>query len=322
MADTHYLEFEEHIQDIDKKIADLRKSSNPEKGLDFSVEIAELEKQRNYIMETIYKNLTPWQVVLVARHPQRPLFQDYVKGIFDEFIELHGDRLFRDDRAIIGGLARIGSEKFIIIGEEKGKNTKEKILHNFGMPQPEGYRKALRLMKIAEKFHLPVITFVDTPGAFPGIESEERGQGEAIARNLFEISAIKTPIITTVIGEGGSGGALAIAIADRVLMLENAIYSVISPEGCASILYRDASKMEMAAKALKLTAKDLYNLNIIEEIIKEPVGGAHRDPKLIIQRTKEAILRHYYEIRKIPSAKLIQKRYDRYRRLGIVVYES
>ncbi len=315
MAD-HYLEFEGPIQEIDNNIDDLKKTTNIEKGLDFSIEITELEKQRNYIMDTIYKNLTAWQVVQVARHPKRPLFLDYLNGIFEDFLEIHGDRLFRDDPAIVAGFARIGSEKFMVIGQEKGKDTKQKIYRNFGSPNPEGYRKALRAMKIAEKFHLPVLTFVDTQGAFPGIESEERGQGEAVAKNLFEMSALKTPIITTVIGEGGSGGALAIAVSDRVLMLENAFYSVISPEGCASILYRDASKMEMAAKALKFTAKDLYGFGVIEEIIKEPKGGAHRNYEETFRNTKEAVLRHYLEIKKISIPKLVQKRYERFRKLG------
>src|SRR5271157_5144626 len=230
MADI-YLEFESPVQEIDKNIEDLKKSNNPDKNMDFSIEISELEKQKDFIMETIYKNLTAWQIVQVARHPKRPLFLDYLKGIFDDFIELHGDRLFRDDHAIVAGFAKIGEEKFIIIGQEKGKDTKERIYRNFGMSNPEGYRKALRIMKIAEKYNLPVLTFVDTNGAFCGIESEERGQAEAIARNLYEMSALKVPIVTTIIGEGGSGGALAIAVADRVLMLENAIYSVITPEG-------------------------------------------------------------------------------------------
>ncbi len=317
MADI-YLEFESPVQEIDKNIEDLKKSNNPDKNMDFSIEISELEKQKDFIMETIYKNLTAWQIVQVARHPKRPLFLDYLKGIFDEFIELHGDRLFRDDHAIVAGFAKIGEEKFMIIGQEKGKDTKERIYRNFGMSNPEGYRKALRIMKIAEKYNLPVLTFVDTNGAFCGIESEERGQAEAIARNLYEMSALKVPIVTTIIGEGGSGGALAIAVADRVLMLENAIYSVITPEGCASILYRDATKTELAAKVLKFTSKDLYKFNVIEEIIPEPRGGAHRDHQEMIKRVKEAVLRHYHESKKIPVNRLLQKRYDRFRSLGVL----
>jgi acetyl-CoA carboxylase carboxyl transferase subunit alpha len=311
-----YLEFEGPIQEIDKNIFDLKKSTDPEHGMDFSIEIFELEKQKDFIMETIYRNLTPWQTVLVARHPKRPLFMDYLTGIFDEYLEIHGDRNFKDDHSIICAFAKIENEKFMVIGQEKGKDTKDKIYRNFGSPNPEGYRKALRAMRIAEKFHLPLLTFVDTQGAFAGIESEERGQGEAIAKNLFEMSGLKIPIITTIIGEGGSGGALAIALSDRILMLENAYYSVITPEGCASILYRDSSKMEQAAKALKFTAKDLYGFNVVDEIIPEPRGGAHRNYKETFRRTKEAIIRHYLEIKKIPAAKIVQKRYERYRKFG------
>lgn len=316
MAEHRYLDFEHPIKEIEKNIADLKKSSNPAKGIDFSGEIVELEKQKEFIVETIYKNLTPWQVVQVARHPDRPVFMDYVKSLFDEFLEIHGDRYYGDDKSIITGFAKIGNDKFMVIGEEKGKNTKDKIFRNFGSPHPEGYRKALRAMKLAEKFGIPILTFVDTNGAYCDIESEERGQGEAIAKNLFEMSVIKVPIITTILGEGGSGGALAIAIGDRVLMLENAIYSVISPEGCASIIWKDSSKMDKAAKALKISAKDLIALDIIEEIVSEPKGGAHRNPAEMYNLLKEAILRHYEELKKLAPAKLVQKRYDRFRKLG------
>ncbi len=312
----YYLDFEKPIQEIEQSISDLKAVDKKEKNVDFSIEIAELEKQRNFILETIYKNLTPWQVVQVARHPERPLLTDYIKGIFDSFLEFHGDRLFKDDKSIITGFASLGGENYVIIGQEKGRTTKDKIFRNFGMPQPEGYRKALRAMKLAEKFHKPILSFVDTPAAYPGMESEERGQGEAIAKNLFEMSALKTPIIVTVLGEGGSGGALAIAIGDRVLMLENAIYSVIPPEGCASILWKDAGKKEKAAKALKLTSKDLLKLDIIEEIIPEPLGGAHRNFNDTLQNVKEAILKNIAEIKKIPINKLVQKRYERFRKLG------
>ncbi|MGA2141707.1 MAG: acetyl-CoA carboxylase carboxyltransferase subunit alpha [Brevinematales bacterium] len=311
------MEFESPIREIDNNIADLKKSTDINKGVDFSIEISELEKQKDFIMDTIYKNLTSWQIVQVARHPRRPLFQDYLGGIFEDFIELHGDRLFGDDHSIVAGFARLGDIKFAVIGQEKGKDTKEKIFRNFGMPNPEGYRKALRVMKMAEKFNLPLLTFVDTNGAYPGIESEERGQGEAIARNLFEMSSLKIPIISTVIGEGGSGGALALAVADRVLMLENAIYSVITPEGCATILYRDVAKVELAAKVLKFTSKDLYEFGVIEEIIPEPKGGAHRDMKETLCRVRESVLRNYNEIRKIPPGKFPQKRYERFRKLGV-----
>lgn len=317
MTET-YLEFEKPIEEIDKSIANLRDSGAKARGGDFSIEIAELEKQKTYVTQTIYKNLTPWQIVQVARHPERPLFMDYRKAIFDDFTEFHGDRLFHDDNSIITGLARIGDEKFVVVGEEKGRTTKEKLFRNFGYPRPEGYRKALRAMKLAEKFGKPVLTFVDTAGAYPGLDSEEHGIGEAIARNLFEMSGLKTPIVSVVIGEGGSGGALAIAVADRVLMLENSIYSVISPESCASIIWRDSSKMMQAAKILKLTSRDLIGFGVIEEIIPEPCGGAHRDPQAVIGSVKEAVLRHIQELKKIPTQKLVQKRYDRFRRLGVV----
>lgn len=316
MIKEHYLDFEKNIQDIDKSIHDLKKSAHPEKGVDFSAQIEELEKQKSYIMQTIYQNLSPWQVVQVARHPERPLFLEYVQMIFDDFLEIHGDRLFRDDPSIVTGFAKIGNRKFMLIGEEKGKVTKEKIHRNFGMPQPEGYRKALRAMKIAEKYGLPILTFVDTPGAFPGMEGEERGQGEAIARNLFEMSAIKTPIVATVIGEGGSGGALAIAVADRVLMLEYSVYSVISPESCASILWKDSAKMERAARALKMTARDLIRLDIIDEIVPEPMGGAHREPPVVAETLKTALLRHVDELSKLSTNKLVERRYERFRKLG------
>ncbi len=316
MADF-YLEFESPIKEIDKNILDLKKSNDPEKGMDFSIEISELEKQKDFIMETIYSNLTPWQIVLVARHPKRPLFLDYLSAIFDEFLEIHGDRLFKDDHSIVTAFAKMGNVKFMVIGQEKGRDTKDKIFRNFGSPNPEGYRKALRAMKLAEKFGLPLLTFVDTQGAFAGIESEERGQGEAIARNLFEMSGLKIPIITTVLGEGGSGGALAIAVSDRILMLENAYYSVITPEGCASILYRDSTKMEQAARALRFTAKDLFEFGVVDEVIPEPRGGAHRNRQETFIRTKEAILRHYNELKKIPSARFPQKRYERFRKFGV-----
>lgn len=314
----HYLDFEKPIQEIEKSIANLKTLSLKEKNVDFSIEISELEKQKSYVLETIYKNLTPWQIVQVSRHPERPLFTDYIKMMFDEFVEFHGDRAFKDDKSIMTGLGRIGDEKFVVIGQERGKTTKDKIFRNFGSPHPEGYRKALRAMKIGEKFNKTVLTFVDTQGAYPGIDSEERGIGEAIARNLFEMSGLKTPVITTVIGEGESGGALALAVSDRVLMLENSVYSVISPEGSASILWHDATKVEKAAKALKLTARDLLRFNVIEEIIPEPKGGAHRDHEATSVSVKEAVLRHNAELRKLPLNRLVQKRYERFRKLGMV----
>lgn len=311
-----YLEFEKPIENIEKSIEDLESSVLKNSDVDFSIEIDELKKKRDYMLGTIYENLTPWQITQVARHPERPIFSDYKEKLFDEFMEFHGERQFRDDPSIITGFAKIGDEKFVVIGEEKGRDTKDKIFRNFGMPQPEGYRKALRAMKIAEKFKKPILTFIDTAGAYPGIEGEERGQGEAIARNLFEMAGLKVPIIATVIGEGGSGGALAIAVADRVLMLSNAIYSVISPESCASILWRDASKAEQAAEALKFTAPYLIKFGIVEEAIPEPIGGAHRDVEFTMNNVKEAIFRHLAELKKLPANKLVQKRYDRFRKLG------
>lgn len=311
-----YLEFEKPIENIEKSIEDLESSVLKNSDVDFSIEIDELKKKRDYMLGTIYENLTPWQITQVARHPERPIFSDYKEKLFDEFIEFHGERQFRDDPSIITGFAKIGDEKFVVIGEEKGRDTKDKIFRNFGMPQPEGYRKALRAMKIAEKFKKPILTFIDTAGAYPGIEGEERGQGEAIARNLFEMAGLKVPIIATVIGEGGSGGALAIAVADRVLLLSNAIYSVISPESCASILWRDASKAEQAAEALKFTAPYLIKFGIVEEAIPEPIGGAHRNIELVMNNVKEAIFRHLAELKKLPANKLVQKRYDRFRKLG------
>ncbi|OHD60695.1 MAG: acetyl-CoA carboxylase carboxyltransferase subunit alpha [Spirochaetes bacterium GWF1_49_6] len=313
---SYYLSFEKPIEEIEKSIAELRESHSGNKDVDFSIEIDELEKKREYLIKTIYENLTPWQVTQVARHPERPTFSDYQKLLFDDFIELHGDRLFRDDPAIVTGFARIGTEKFVIVGEDKGKDTKEKIRRNFGMPNPEGYRKAMRIMRLAEKFKKPILTLIDTAGAYPGIEGEERGQAEAIARNLFEMSGLKTPVISVVIGEGGSGGALAIAVADRVLMLQNSIYSVISPESCASILWRDAGLAERAAESLKMTAPNLIKFKIIEEIIPEPFGGAHRDIAMTMKNVRSVVLKHLAELKRIPGSKLVQKRYERFRKLG------
>ncbi len=313
-----YLEFEKPIEEIEKNIEELTKSSKKDASIDFSIEISELEKKRTYVIDTIYKNLTPWQITQIARHPERPLFGDYRQHLFSDYIEIHGDRQFRDDPSIVCGLATFQGQKVVIIGQDKGKDTKEKIYRNFGMPQPEGYRKALRVMRMAEKFKRPILTFIDTAGAFPGMEGEERGQGEAIARNLFEMSGLKTPIVSVVIGEGGSGGALGIAVSDRILMLANAYYSVISPESCASILWNDASKAEQAATALKYVAPELKKFGVIEEIIAEPQGGAHRDIKKTMENVSAAILKHLNELIKIPIPKLLQKRYERFRKLGEV----
>jgi len=264
----------------------------------------------------IFASLSRWQTAQIARHINRPFTMDYLNLIFTEFVELHGDRNFGDDHAIVGGLARLEGEPVMVIGHQKGRDTKEKVFRNFGMPNPEGYRKALRLMEMAERFKLPIITFVDTPGAFPGIGAEERGQAEAIARNLREMSSLTVPIIVVITGEGGSGGALAIAVGDRILMLQYAVYAVISPEGCAAILWSDGTKGEQAAESLKLTAKDIKELEVIDEIVKEPLGGAHRDHKVMAETLKEALLRNLKELMKIPADKLLQERYDKFRKMS------
>jgi acetyl-CoA carboxylase carboxyl transferase subunit alpha len=285
---TTFLDFEQPIAELEAKIEELRFVQD-DSALDISEEIAKLQAKGQVLLKDIYAKLTPWQVSQLARHPQRPYTLDYVNEIFTDFHELHGDRVFADDQAIVGGLARFNGQAVMVIGHQKGRDTKERALRNFGMPRPEGYRKALRLMKLAEKFGLPVLTFIDTPGAYPGIDAEERGQSEAIGRNLFEMAQLKVPIIATVIGEGGSGGALAIAVADCVLMLQYATYSVISPEGCASILWKSAERAAEAAEALGLTAHRLKALGLIDRIVSEPVGGAHRDPKQMSTLLKRAL---------------------------------
>lgn len=261
-------------------------------------------------------NLTPWQRVQMARHPKRPYFSDYVPRLFDDFMELHGDRAFADDAALMGGLASINQIPVVVIGHNKGRTLQESLAQNFGMPHPEGYRKALRLMKMAEQFNLPVLAFVDTSGAYPGIGAEERGQAEAIARNLREMAALKVPIVVTVIGEGGSGGALAIAVGDTILMLENAWYSVISPEGCAAILFHDASKAETAAAALKLTGKDLKDAGVIDQIISEPSGGAHNDPDATASNIKQALVKSLKSLQALPTEKLLERRFEKFRKIG------
>ncbi|HEY5974160.1 MAG TPA: acetyl-CoA carboxylase carboxyltransferase subunit alpha, partial [Geobacteraceae bacterium] len=275
MAGQYFMEFEKPLVELEKKIQELAELSAT--GLDLSSEIAKLEKRAQGMRGEIFANLSRWQTAQIARHINRPFTMDYLNLIFTDFIELHGDRLFGDDHAIVGGLAKLDGEPVVVIGHQKGRDTKEKVYRNFGMPNPEGYRKALRLMQLAEQFKLPIVTFVDTPGAYPGIGAEERGQAEAIARNLREMASLTVPIVVVITGEGGSGGALAIAVGDRVLMLEHSVYAVISPEGCAAILWSDGTKGEQAAEALKLTAKDIKELDVIDEIVKEPVGGAHRD---------------------------------------------
>ncbi len=315
MATAYTLEFEKPLQELDRQIEELRRSST-ERGIDLSAEIAALEAKLATQRDEIYRNLTPIQRVMVARHARRPYTLDYLSTIFTDFIELHGDRLFRDDPAIVGGWARLGGQSVMVIGHQKGRDTKDNLRRNFGMPHPEGYRKALRLMKLAARFGAPVITLIDTDGAYPGLGAEERGQSEALARNILEMSVLPTPIVAIVIGVGGSGGALALGVADRVLMLENSIYSVISPEGCAAILWKDASQRERAAEALKLTAADLLTLKVIDEIIPEPAGGAHTDHDATAEAVREALLRHVGELRKVKSDKLIRRRAEKYGAMG------
>ena len=315
MALQQFLEFEKPVVELETKIEELRQIAL-EKNVDNSLEIERLSKNALQLQEEIFSNLTPWQITQLARHPLRPYTLDYMPRLFNDFIELHGDRNFRDDPAIVGGLAMLENEPVIVIGHQKGRTTKEKVFRNFGMPNPEGYRKAIRLMSMAERLKKPIITFIDTPGAFPGIGAEERGQAEAIAKNLMVMSMLKVPIIVVVIGEGGSGGALAIGVGDRVLMLEYSTYSVISPEGCAAILWKDGSKADIAARALKITAKDLYKFGIIDEIVKEPLGGAHQNIDVMATTLKEALVRSLHELKKISPDELVDKRYKKYREIG------
>ncbi|MDH5680458.1 MAG: acetyl-CoA carboxylase carboxyltransferase subunit alpha [Spirochaetota bacterium] len=309
------LGFEAPLKDLNKQIKEL-KELETEGKVNFKTEVSRLEKKKATMLSDIYSNLSAWEITQVARHPDRPLFLDYVKYICDDFIELHGDRSFGDDQAIVCGICRLADEKVVVIGHQRGRETKEKLKRNFGMARPEGYRKALRVMKMAEKFNRPIITFIDTVGAYPGLDAEERGQGEAIARNILEMAVIKTPIIAIVIGEGGSGGALALGVADRVMMLTNSIYSVISPEGCASILWKDAGKASEAAEALKITATDLLNFGLIDNIIEEPVGGAHRDHTLMAERLKESVLTELKSLKKLSHKKLIDQRHEKFIKMG------
>ena len=314
---TATLEFEKPIFELEKQIDDLKRLAD-ERQLDVATEIASLEQNLVELREEIYRHLTPLQRVQVARSNKRPLTDDYLQLCFTDFIELHGDRAFREDPAIIGGWARLDGETVMVIGHQRGRDTKENLRRNFGMPHPEGYRKALRLMKLAEKFHVPVITFIDTPGAWPGLGAEERGQSEAIARNLFEMSRLETPIIATVIGEGGSGGALALGVADRVNMMENSVYSVISVEGAAAILWKDGKleNRERAASALRITAPDLFELRVIDEIIPEPSGGAHADHEAAAKALQETLLRQFDELRGLKPDKLVRRRREKYLRMG------
>ncbi len=315
-----YLDFEKPLQEIELRLEELKRHSNGQTP-ELNTELKRLEEKAERLRSEIFSGLTAWQRTQLARHPDRPYTLDYIQRITDDFLELHGDRKFGDDPAIVGGIGSIQGQTFYIIGHQKGRGTRERIRRNFGQPHPEGYRKALRLMKQAEQFGKPVLSFVDTPGAFPGIGAEERGQAGAIAENLLEMSRLRTPIISIVIGEGGSGGALALSVADRLYMLEHAIYSVISPEGCAAILWKKNGEIgteeyERAAEALKLTANDLYSLGIIDGIIKEPSGGAHRDPDTMARTIKEKVLETLEELRAKPIDELLAQRYQKLRRIG------
>ncbi len=313
---THTLDFERPLLDIERQIEEIKKVTGDR--LDVAKDIRPLEAQLAALRVEIYRTLTPMQRVQVARHPRRPYTLDYVGTVFTDFVELHGDRLYRDDPALVGGWARLDGATVMVIGHQKGRDTKENLRRNFAMAHPEGYRKALRLMKLAEKFGAPVITLVDTPGAYPGLGAEERGQAEAIARNLIEMARLRTPIVTAVIGEGGSGGALAVGLADRVLMFENSVYSVISPEGCAAILWKDASQRERAAEALKLTAKDLLDLKLIDEIVAEPPGGAHAALEAAAEALGQALRRHVRQLRKVKLDKLLKQREEKYLSMGVL----
>lgn len=314
---NHILEIERPLIELEEKIKELKKV-NLDGKVDLAKEIKLLEEKAKKLKQDIYSNLSAWDKVQIARHPRRPATLDYISNIFTDFFEMHGDRLLGDDAAIVGGLARLENKTVMVIGHQKGKGTtKENLKRNFGMPNPEGFRKAARLMRFAEKFGHPVITFVDTPGAYPGIEAEERGQYEAIASNVALMMRLEVPIIVMVIGEGGSGGALAIGVGDRVIMLENSIYSVISPEGCASILWRNSSLAPKAAEALKLTSKDLKELGIIDEILSEPLGGAHHSPVEVYQRLKEKFINQLSLLCKIPVDELLDLRYEKYRKMAV-----
>jgi acetyl-CoA carboxylase carboxyl transferase subunit alpha len=307
---TTFLDFEQPIAELEGKIEQLRFVQD-DSAVDISEEISRLEAKNLTLTKDIYAKLTPWQIAQVARHPQRPYTLDYLEHIFTDFEELHGDRTFADDHAIVGGIARFAGQSCVVIGHQKGRDTKEKIHRNFGMPRPEGYRKALRLMRLAERFGMPVFTFVDTPGAYPGIDAEERGQSEAIGRNLYEMAELKVPIITTIIGEGGSGGALAIAVADAVMMLQYSTYSVISPEGCASILWKSAEKAGEAAEIMGITATRLKTLGLIDRVITEPAGGAHRDHRAMAVQLKKALQDQLKQLVTLSSTELIERRFER-----------
>jgi len=313
----NYLDFELPIKELEDQLSEC-KILGEKSDVDITDTCKKIQKKLNTSIKKIYGNLSPWQKVQMSRHPDRPYTLDYINFIFgDSFIELHGDRNFKDDKAMIGGLGKINDQTFMFIGQQKGNNTKTRQYRNFGMSNPEGYRKALRLMKKAEKFKIPIVTLIDTPGAYPGMEAEERGQGEAIARNIFEMTKLKVPIIIVIIGEGASGGALGIGVGDKVMMLENTWYSVISPESCSSILWRSWEYKEVAASALKLTAKDMKKMKLVDTIIKEPLGGAHRNRKKTFMIVKKAILNAYDEFKEMSSSDLVKKRMDKYSNMGI-----
>ncbi|MBL8447248.1 MAG: acetyl-CoA carboxylase carboxyltransferase subunit alpha [Zoogloeaceae bacterium] len=312
---TTFLDFEQPIADLEAKIEELRFVQD-DSAVDISEEISRLEVKSLALTKELYGKLTPWQIALVARHPQRPYTLDYVEHVFTDFQELHGDRSFADDHAIVGGLARFNGQSCVVIGHQKGRDTKEKIFRNFGMPRPEGYRKALRLMKLAEKFGIPVFTFIDTPGAYPGIGAEERGQSEAIGHNLYVMAELKVPIVSTVIGEGGSGGALAIAVGDQLLMLQYSTYSVISPEGCASILWKSAERASDAAETMGITAARLKSLGLVDKVVGEPVGGAHRDHRAMAQSLKRALQEAVRQLGDLSPAQLVDRRFERLMEYG------
>ena len=315
MPKRYFLDFEQPIAELENKIAELR-FVQTESAVDISSEIEQLTQKSHQLTKDLYAKLTPWQVTKVARHPDRPYTMDYIQGMFTHFQELHGDRHFADDQSIVGGMARFKGQPCVVLGHQKGRDTKERALRNFGMTKPEGYRKALRLMKLAEKFRMPVFTFVDTPGAYPGIDAEERGQSEAIGRNIFEMAQLETPIISTIIGEGGSGGALAIAVGDQTLMLQHAVYSVISPEGCASILWKTSDKAEEAAEALGIVAPRLKALGLVDKIVSEPTGGAHRDHKAMMGLLSKGLSDALRQVSGLKTEELLQRRYERLQSFG------
>ncbi|MBM5811858.1 MAG: acetyl-CoA carboxylase carboxyltransferase subunit alpha [Gammaproteobacteria bacterium] len=312
-----FLDFEQPIAELEAKIEELRLvGDNAEPGL--AAEVERLRSRSDALTRSIFARLSPWQITQLARHPQRPYTLDYMPQVFTEFQELHGDRMFADDQAIVGGPARLSGTPVMVIGQQKGRDTKERVRRNYGMPKPEGYRKALRLMRLAERFDLPVVTLIDTPGAYPGVGSEERNQSEAIARNLFEMTSLTVPVVSCVIGEGGSGGALAIGVCDRLLMLQYSTYSVISPEGCASILWKSADKRELAAAAMGITAERLSRLALVDEVIAEPLGGAHREPAAMAAALREALARHLGELVSLPRDELLERRRARLRGFGVL----